>query len=143
MVITLDDEHPCSFTQNRAVAVDVERATGQRRVFLAGEVFVQADAGQINRVDAGTTGSHDHHVGLITGDDAHRFLQSQESGRLSTGDRVVRSTGVVLDRHMAGWHVRQLTQEPEGSNPPHLVFAPASLCIVFVSDKVTSGVRQL
>ena len=67
----------------------------------------------------------EHHVGPALGNDMERFPYRQIGGGLAHGDRVVRAAKLVVDGNVAGRHVGQILEEPQGRHLGHPLDRPA------------------
>ena len=65
-------------------------------------------------MEPGSGGAADHHFGMATADDLERLADGDVGGGFPQGERIVRPAEIVVDRHMAGRHVRQILEQPEG-----------------------------
>ena len=82
------------------------------------DVFLYHCMDGTNRVDPGPRSSGNNRIGAVTGDSAKSFCDGQIGRGLSKGDRVVRTSEVVIDGDMTGWHIGQILEQPQWRNFP-------------------------
>ena len=106
--------HPCSFTENRAPGIGVERPArrGRAAVVFAGSPFKQALANHNYRIDLCFSPAGQGDVSVAAGDNLRRFAYRQMRSRFSTCDSVARPLYVVNNTYMAGEHIGQIFQQP-------------------------------
>ena len=104
------------FSQHHAGAVEIEGPARLLGVAVAGgDLFLLQGVDDLHGVQAGAGGSAEHDVGPAAEDDLEGLGDRQVGAGLPHGDRVIRALEVVVDGQVAGGHVGQVLQEPQGA----------------------------
>ena len=117
---------PGAFAQHHAAAIPVERTTDLRRIAIsAGNLFLRDGMHDLHRVQSRAGRPADHGVGISAADDLIGLADGQVGTGLAQGQRIARPAKIVENRHVAGGHVGQILEQPQGRHLGQAFQAPA------------------
>src|SRR5207237_1165371 len=128
------DEYPCAFADDEAVAARIPRAAGLLRFIIArGKCSHRGEPADTHRRDGSLGAASNHHLGITARDDlisvAHRVRARGTSGASS----LVWSLGAITNADMSGRKVHDCRRNKEGRNSAR---APVQQIAVLAFDHI-------
>ena len=121
-------EHECggAFGDDPAASGLVEGPACRGRVGVAcNQAVEEAVPHEDDGADSALAAGGQHQVGVVAVEDAAGLVEGEQAAGVAARQRVARPLGVPEDAGVAGVHVRQVFQQPQGEHLGNAVFAPA------------------
>ena len=139
VAVVFENQHAGAFPDDLTRAGAVERTAGSCRVVFEFRQFVpHLSMNRLDRMDPRAGRTRDHDVGMAAGDHPQRLADHQIRRRLVDRDRIVRPAGVGGDPDMAGGHIGQEFEQPQGKHLAQADVAP-QVVIELMSHGVGTG----